>query len=86
MSRPATALAMRSGRRGGSRDVFFRGGERGGASNWALLVWAVPRAAVAMAAGKKGQALVDGCSRTNVPSIWAVGDVSVAPGHGPCHA
>jgi glutathione reductase (NADPH) len=26
--------------------------------------------------GKKGQVLVDDYSRTNVPSIWAVGDVS----------
>jgi pyruvate/2-oxoglutarate dehydrogenase complex dihydrolipoamide dehydrogenase (E3) component len=26
--------------------------------------------------GKKGEVLVDEYSRTNVPSIWAVGDVS----------
>lgn len=29
--------------------------------------------------GKKGQVLVDDYSRTNVPSIWAVGDVSWGP-------
>lgn len=38
--------------------------------------------AAGVALGKKGQVLVDEFSRTNVPSIWAVGDVRGGAGRG----